>query len=138
VQLPAFAGFLLGSFFEFEDVDDVPPKSRAVLELRGVSTLKTVLFIFAAVRTSNPNVYGFHMYVDRWHCVRINTKKFSVNLDGRWQLNVTTVSRDPVCYEFINLKVKCISSLLVYSVAVTLSVEPDNVVRIATGYSLDD
>jgi hypothetical protein len=64
-QPPAFAGFLLGSFFELEDVDNAPPKSWSVLKLRGISTVKTVHSIVTAVRNSNPTVYGFHMDVDR-------------------------------------------------------------------------
>jgi hypothetical protein len=48
---PASVGFLLGFFFEAEDGSDVPPKYRALSELRGVAS-QNVLFINTVVRTS--------------------------------------------------------------------------------------
>jgi hypothetical protein len=39
---PASAGFMFGSFFDFEDRGDVPPKRRALSELHGIISQKTV------------------------------------------------------------------------------------------------
>jgi hypothetical protein len=51
------AGFLFGLILDPENGGNIPPKRRDVLELQGVTTQETVLFIVAAVRTLNPSTY---------------------------------------------------------------------------------
>jgi hypothetical protein len=54
--LPASAGFLLGFFGPWRWRLYVPPKRRAISELHGVTSQKTVSFIVTVVRTPNPTM----------------------------------------------------------------------------------
>jgi hypothetical protein len=48
--------FLVGFLFDPEDGNDVPPKRWAYLELNGVTTQRSALFIVTAVGTLNPGI----------------------------------------------------------------------------------